>query len=141
VLPRWLEHFTKRNQVKNDAGFLAKPQPDSSSIPDEISALKNLLGVGQKFPDEQQHAIDLVNQMKSLGEHQGKENAGLLYAMDVIVDLLRIGRDSSSISTEKTFEEWWNRYALTDEAHQDSQRDARYAWNAAKGPTDPEGKL
>lgn len=55
----------------------------------EGESLEKILGVGQKFPDAQQRAIDLVNQMKELGEHKGKENSGIMYCLDVIVNLLR----------------------------------------------------
>lgn len=55
----------------------------------EGGGLSEILGIGQKFPNEQQRAISLVNQMKELGEHRGKENAAVLYCLDVIVNLLR----------------------------------------------------
>lgn len=67
----------------------AEPKTTEGALSDEA---KFLLGVGQKFPEEQQQAIDLVMAMKSTGEHKGKENSGLLYALDVIVNLIRLDK-------------------------------------------------
>lgn len=44
---------------------------------------------------------------------------------------IQVAEAKPSPDLDAAFEEWWAKYALTDEAHQDSQRDARAAWHAA----------
>jgi hypothetical protein len=64
------------------------------------SQLAEILGVGQKFPDEQQRAIDLMKMHAATGEHAGAEGAELLYALDVIVNLLRVEERKGSVTLE-----------------------------------------
>lgn len=65
----------------------AEPTPVRTA---KLEDLSKILGVGQKFPDLQEEALRLVNLHKSQGEHKGNKHADLMYALDVIVNFLRV---------------------------------------------------
>lgn len=98
----------------------AKPQPDSSSIPDGPET-------------------DFVRDLRSYGAGEGDKQFGITRSeAKWIVENLKPARDSSSISTEQTFEEWaaiYDKSLLAPRGGRKAGKSivARAAWAAAKG--------
>lgn len=95
------------------------PTPPPSPLPcwacgakDRVPAesdLRTILGVGQKFPDAQKLAIELVQMHVKTGEHTGEEHAELMYALDVIVNLLRLPAEVSEKKVDLSYRLEWLR--------------------------------
>jgi hypothetical protein len=101
-----------------------KPQPDSSSIPDPLRATERLI-------ERYQEALDNPNTSEI-------ESKALRVNMRTLQNTAKRLRDSSSISTEQTFEEWFDIWesetsGFTVDELVLCRNSAESAWNAAKG--------